>query len=186
MMWALMAWTVTAVAAPQPAYELERVAAAAEAVVREVLNLPPEHRPPALDRPLAMAAPVPRVIHEAPPDKNRWGIRLMRDNTYRVPERIYERYALDLKRASRLASARLHHSGGVRADGFQLSSVSRGGFLHTAGLHNGDVIHSVNGKALTGWTAALAAYRELKRSRDFTVVLTRRDGTRRRLHYRIR
>ena len=48
--------------------------------------------------------------------------------------------------------------------------------LHKMGLLNGDIVHRVNGQALTTVEAALAAYEEHKMSSTFLLEITR-DGT---------
>ncbi len=59
--------------------------------------------------------------------------------------------------------------------GFRLSSVRKGSTFDKLGIKNGDVVHNVNGKALTSADGALGAYQTLSGESNFNFEITRRN-----------
>ncbi len=60
-------------------------------------------------------------------------------------------------------------------DGFRLSAIRRGSLLQKLGIKNGDVIHGVNGTALTSATGAMGAFQAMQSESQFSFEVTRRN-----------
>ena len=71
-----------------------------------------------------------------------------------------------------------HRSADGKVDGFRIRRIRCGGVLHEAGLRNGDVVHTVNGKPVRTLPQALGAYRRLRKKRVLWLEVTRRGDTR--------
>ena len=72
-----------------------------------------------------------------------------------------------------------------RANGFKITEIAPGSLYQQAGLQNGDIIMSVNGKPITGAKQAMAMYQQLQRANSIDLIF-RRAGTPQRIHYDIR
>lgn len=59
--------------------------------------------------------------------------------------------------------------------GFRLSGIRKGSVFDKLGIKNGDVVHNVNGTALTSMEGALGAYGNLQNERAFNFEITRRN-----------
>lgn len=68
-----------------------------------------------------------------------------------------------------------HRGADGEVDGYRLSGVRRGSLLEKAGVKNGDIVHTVNGKPLTSTSAAMDAYQGLQSESSFTFEITRRS-----------
>ena len=60
-------------------------------------------------------------------------------------------------------------------DGYRLSAIRKGSLFEKLGIKNGDIVHAVNGQALTSSDGALQVYSSLKSERSFTFDITRRN-----------
>ena len=69
--------------------------------------------------------------------------------------------------------------------GFRMAGIRRSSVLYKLGVKNGDIVHNVNGQALTSLNAAMDAYGSLSNSNNFSFEITRRKK-RRTLQYEIR
>ena len=69
--------------------------------------------------------------------------------------------------------------------GFRVRRIKCGSVLHQAGIRNGDVVRSINGRPVTTIPQALSAYRKLRRKRKLEVELTRRSGEAVSLRYKL-
>ncbi|OIO55389.1 MAG: hypothetical protein COX57_02670 [Alphaproteobacteria bacterium CG_4_10_14_0_2_um_filter_63_37] len=72
-----------------------------------------------------------------------------------------------------------------QADGFTLSAIQPGSFYQRLGLHNGDVVHRVNGRELSSPEQAVMVYQQLQGESDVEVEVTR-NGQPTTLHFAIR
>ncbi len=104
---------------------------------------------------------------------------------WKIGASLRDFYAKDFSELKTLANPRAHRNGQGKIDGYSMH-LQRYGLAHQAGLRNGDVVHSVNGHSLSSWDSVLAAYKNLKRSDEFQVLLTRRNGKRLKLVYHIK
>jgi len=78
-----------------------------------------------------------------------------------------------------------HKGGGGEIDGYRLSAIRRGTLFDKLGIKNGDIVHSVNGQALTSTSEAMSAYQGLQNDSAFTFEITRRNK-KKTLSYQIR
>lgn len=72
-----------------------------------------------------------------------------------------------------------------KAAGFTISDIVPGSLYQQAGLQNGDIILSVNGKQITGAKQAMGMYQTLQSATAIDLELVR-AGQARRIHYEIR
>jgi general secretion pathway protein C len=79
--------------------------------------------------------------------------------------------------ASLLTQARVipHVTAGSsgKPDGVVINEIQPGSLFENAGLVNGDIIHEVNGKAVSGVSDLVAMYRDLKPGTNLSVTVTR-------------
>jgi len=68
-----------------------------------------------------------------------------------------------------------HKGSDGEIDGYRLSGIRKGSMFEKLGIKNGDIVHSVNGKALTSTNAALDAYNGLQNENSFSFEITRRS-----------
>lgn len=59
--------------------------------------------------------------------------------------------------------------------GFKLSAIRKGSVFDKLGIKNGDVVHQVNGQALTSMENAMGVYGTLQNERGFNFEVTRRN-----------
>jgi membrane-associated protease RseP (regulator of RpoE activity) len=113
------------------------------------------------------------------------GIHVLGKDSYRIEQKLWDKYLHNLDAASRLARADPHHTDrGV--EGWVLSSVDKDGPVHAAGLHNGDRVVEINGKKLGGMPGLALTLQGLKNDAAYTVKIVRKDGDRRTLKYTVR
>ena len=68
-----------------------------------------------------------------------------------------------------------HKDGDGNIDGYRLSAIRRGSLFDKLGIKNGDIVHGVNGQALTSTEGALSTYQTLRNEKNFNFDLTRRN-----------
>ncbi len=106
-------------------------------------------------------------------------------NTFQIDKATFDKYANDLNKAAKLANAEPNH-GKNGVNGWVLSGISKGSLPHAAGLHNGDRVTTVNGKALKGMPGVVLTLESLRGQKNYTVKVVRRDGRKVTFKYRIR
>ncbi len=152
-------------------------------------TLPPELSAPKV---ATVDAPAPRTkrvrtrrkrARDCKPDVPQ--IRSTGASRWDVERDLIDRYARDLKAASRLASVSWAHDARGRVIGFQVHRVRCGSPLHEAGFKNGDLVTQINGRKVRTVPQALAAYVALRIKRKLRVRGTRRDGQSLDLRYRL-
>lgn len=111
-------------------------------------------------------------------------IKALGDNRFAVERDLIDHYSGDLREASKLAMVHWYRESG-EVIGFKVRRIRCGSVLFEAGFRNGDVIHRINGKPVTTIPQALFAYRKLRKKKRLNVEVTRRDGTRVNLRYRL-
>jgi len=113
------------------------------------------------------------------------GIVQMSTEEYAVPRSLVDFYTGNLGEAARLAYVSWHRDGAGDVDGFKVRRMNCANVLRQAGLNNGDVIHKINGRKVTSIPQALKAYTRLRNNRTLKLELTRKDGTRLNLRYKL-
>ena len=68
-----------------------------------------------------------------------------------------------------------HKGSDGEIDGYRLSAIRRGSLFDKLGIKNGDVVHAVNGMALTSTDGAFSAYQTLQNESSFSFDVTRRN-----------
>ncbi len=68
-----------------------------------------------------------------------------------------------------------HKDSDGNIDGYRLSAIRRGSLFDKLGIKNGDIVHGVNGQALTSTEGALSTYQTLRNEKNFNFDLTRRN-----------
>jgi S1-C subfamily serine protease len=94
----------------------------------------------------------------------------------RGPEALTWSLLDDPAQLATLARVIPHRDAAGEADGFRLSAIRAGSLLDRLGVKNGDIVHTVNGRAVTTVEAAvsLAAELEAARPAELRLSLTRR------------
>lgn len=117
-------------------------------------------------------------------DAQKLPIEAVGGDRYTVEDDVVRTYIADLDQAQRLAWVGWARDDGGEIRGFKVKKIKSCSPLHQAGIRNGDVITSVNGKPITNVTQAWAAWNKLKRKRDIQVELERK-GEPRTMRYQV-
>jgi hypothetical protein len=107
------------------------------------------------------------------------------EHRWRVERSLVDYYATHLRELDRQAGVALHKNAAGEKDGARMF-LPRCSVLRQAGIKNGDVIHSLNGRTVTSVGEAVATYLVLRNDDHIRVVLTRKTGERLTLHYRMK
>ena len=105
-------------------------------------------------------------------------------NRYEVERDLVDYYTHDISEAMTLAAVYWYREDGDIV-GFRIRRIKCGSVLHQAGIRNGDVVRSINGRPVTTIPQALSAYRKLRRKRKLEVELIRRSGEAVSLRYKL-
>ena len=103
------------------------------------------------------------------------GIVQVDASTWRIDGGIVDYYVKHINQAKKLASVGWNRGTDGKIDGFKVRRMRCGNVLRQAGLENGDVIQSINGKSVRSIPAAIAAYTKL-RSKNVLRLTVSRDG----------
>ena len=95
----------------------------------------------------------------------------------RIDRELVSSYAKKPATLGELGWVERHTNAHGKADGFRVGGIRCGNDLHEAGLRNGDVVHSVNGKPLTSVAEALWAYATVNRNQRLQLRITRKGQT---------
>lgn len=112
------------------------------------------------------------------------GITQLAPGSYAVDKDVLDHFT-DSKNAQGLGSAFWHETASGEVDGVVVRRIRCGSPLHQAGLRNGDVVHAINGRALTSWPAALRVWSQVKRRDVVKVRVSHKDGSAQVLRYRV-
>jgi len=104
------------------------------------------------------------------------GITQAGDDKYVVSRDLYDQYINDVGSISKMGRALLHRGPDGDFDGYRLSAIRRNTLADQLGIKNGDVIHAVNGEALTSVQSAMNAYNTMKTQSNFCFEITRRGS----------
>ena len=103
------------------------------------------------------------------------GIVQIDDATWRIDGGIVDYYMRHINQAQKLAWVDWARGADGKVDGFKVKRMRCGNVLRQAGLENGDVIQSINGKTVHSIPTAISAYMKL-RSKNVLRLTVSRDG----------
>lgn len=113
------------------------------------------------------------------------GVEKTGDNKYQVDQSVLDDALNNFEKLAGQLRAVPHKDASGNVDGFRLSAIRKGSVFDKLGIKNGDVVHAVNGTALTSTEGALSTYQTLKNERTFTFDITRRNQ-RQSMEYEVR
>ncbi|GEM_PF-5774295 len=105
---------------------------------------------------------------------------------YALDMGVLDYYSSHLVEADQLAYTTWHKGSDGRVDGFRVRGMGCGNLLRQSGLKNGDVIHRINDQEIRTLKGAMRAYKRLRDSRMLRLTITRKDGSRVKLKYKLR
>lgn len=103
------------------------------------------------------------------------GIIQVDDSTWKIDGGIVDYYVKHINQAQKLASVGWNRNADGKIDGFKVKRMRCGNVLRQAGLENGDVIQSINGKRVHSIPTAISAYTKL-RNKNVLRLTVSRDG----------
>ena len=112
------------------------------------------------------------------------GIEKLADDRYAIDQQVIDKLTASPGQLSRLGRV-MPHSRGGKLDGYRLAALRHNSLGRKLGLHNGDVVNSINGHELTSMQAALESYTALQEARELYVQITRHNKDKV-MHYEIR
>ena len=120
-------------------------------------------------RPLAERSP--KVVDEDADS----GITKLSDFRYAVDQSVLDEAMNNFEMLAAQVRAYPHKGPDGQIDGYRLSSIKPTSLYARLGIKNGDIVHAVNGTALTSAEGALSAYQALKNERGFNFEITRKN-----------
>ncbi len=97
------------------------------------------------------------------------------DNKFVVERSLVEDAVSNVEKLATQIRVVPHKGPDGEVDGYRLSAIRRGSLFDKLGVKNGDIVHDVNGHALTSADGALKAYQALQNDSSFTFEVTRRN-----------
>jgi general secretion pathway protein C len=97
------------------------------------------------------------------------------DNKFVVERSLVEDAVENVEKLATQIRVVPHKGPDGEIDGYRLSAIRRGSLFDKLGVKNGDIVHDVNGHALTSADGALKAYQALQSDSNFTFEVTRRN-----------
>lgn len=134
----------------------------------------PEPEPEA--QPTAKSGPPPPPPKGCTPHHR--AIKQLGPKKWSVKRSLIDRYASDLKAAERLARVRWATNKSGKRTGIRLVRVPCKSPLRAAGFESGDLILSVNGRAVTSVASGLRVWAGIKMGNGFTVRIRRKKAKR--------
>ena len=101
------------------------------------------------------------------------GIKKTGENTYTIKRELLEQLEQSPEKLYSQLRMVPHKDENGDIDGFQISGVRRDSVFYKLGMKNGDIVHSVNGYALTSVNATMEAYEALGGDGTYAFSLTR-------------
>lgn len=113
----------------------------------------------------------PRCVDPTP------GIVQISEEEFEIDAEIVAFYSHDLMEASKLAYVSWAYNDAEEIIGFKVRRIRCGSPLWQAGLRNGDIVTSINGRTITTIPQALKAYRKLRKRDNFRIEIDRKGET---------
>lgn len=108
-------------------------------------------------------------------DGGEGGVSKSEDNKFTVERSLVEQALANPESLAGQVRVTPHKGTDGAVDGYRLSGIRRGSVFEKLGIKNGDIIHTVNGKALTSTSDAMNAYQSLQNESSFSFEITRRS-----------
>ncbi len=108
-------------------------------------------------------------------DEDEGGVSKEGDNKFVVDRSLVEDAVANVEKLATQIRVVPHKGPDGEIDGYRLSAIRRGSLFDKLGVKNGDIVHEVNGHALTSADGALKAYQALQSESSFTFDVTRRN-----------
>ncbi len=108
-------------------------------------------------------------------DDDEEGVTKDGDNKFTVDRGLVEDAVANVEKLATQIRVVPHKGPDGEIDGYRLSAIRRGSLFDKLGVKNGDIVHEVNGHALTSADGALKAYQALQNESSFTFEVTRRN-----------
>jgi general secretion pathway protein C len=113
------------------------------------------------------------------------GVEKLADNKYAVDSSLMDEAMNNFESLATQVRVVAHKGADGAVDGYRLSAIRRGSLFDKLGIKNGDIVHGVNGQALTSTEGALSTYQTLRSEKAFSFDITRRNQ-RQTLEYEVR
>lgn len=104
---------------------------------------------------------------------------------WRIERDVVDYYAVHMKELENQVGVSTHVDADGRPDGARIF-LPRCSLLRQAGLRHGDIVNSVNGRRVATLTDGIAAYLFLRNDENLRVEVTRKNGERITLRYRLK
>jgi hypothetical protein len=106
------------------------------------------------------------------------------ETRWRVKRSIIDWYAVHIRELEKQAGVGIHRSEDGKRDGARLY-LPRCSILRQAGFRGGDIVHSVNGHKVSTIAAGVKTYAKVRNDRVLNVEITRKNGTKVTLTYKL-
>lgn len=103
------------------------------------------------------------------------GVTKLGDNRYAVDQSLIDEAMNNFEMLATQVKAYPHKGPDGQIDGYRLSSIRPSSLFSKLGIKNGDIVHGVNGTALTSTEGALSAFQTLKNEKNFSFDITRKN-----------
>jgi general secretion pathway protein C len=106
------------------------------------------------------------------------GVEKTGANQYVVDQKVLDEILENPEKLYTQVRVTPHKGSGGNIDGYRMTGIRRNSIFYKLGVKNGDVVHSVNGKALNSMSSAMEAYNSLANAKNFNFDITRRKSKR--------
>ncbi|MDP2311067.1 MAG: hypothetical protein Q8P18_33915 [Pseudomonadota bacterium] len=107
------------------------------------------------------------------------------DDKWRVERDVIDYYAVHMKELENQVGVSTHFGDGGKPDGARIF-LPRCSLLRQAGLRHGDIVNTINGRRVATLTDGIAAYLFLRNDENLRVEVTRKNGDKTTLRYRLK
>lgn len=120
-------------------------------------------------------APKSESVATGAPTDSDGKVEQLAEGKYRVDPSFMEEQMKSVESLATQVRVVPHKGEDGSIDGYRLSAIRHGSLFDKLGIKNGDIVHSVNGQALTSAEGALTTYQTLQSERAFNFEITRRN-----------
>lgn len=113
------------------------------------------------------------------------GVTKLGENQFAVDESVLQNAMENVEMLATQMRVSPHKGSDGQIDGYKVSSIRKGSLFDKLGIKNGDIVHAVNGQALTSAEGALGVYQTLKSEKSFTFDISRKSQ-KQKMEYEVR